>query len=226
MVKRTLSVTVDPPRPAKKRKYTRRAVSTAIGPSRDYKLLKNKQRVTMRYGDTFNLNPGALGSPATYVLSCNGLYDPDITGTGHQPRGFDELMQLYDHYLVERATIECWFNHDVSTGTVFMINCRDSPSVFTLRDSHLENAHSTMTVKSSEAGGAYLRMTVDPAKFLSLSKNEDNLRGNTAANPSESCYWHISAFPQDKNLDTANVYVTVRITYDTVLIEPKEPGTS
>lgn len=41
-----------------------------------------------------------------YIFSCNGMYDPNITGTGHQPMYFDQLMALYNHYTVHSSTLE------------------------------------------------------------------------------------------------------------------------
>jgi hypothetical protein len=37
------------------------------------------------------------------VMSLNGIYDPDITGTGHQPNGFDLYSNIYTFYRVRRT---------------------------------------------------------------------------------------------------------------------------
>lgn len=57
------------------------------------------------YADYFSLDPG-IGAPTTYVFSCNGLYDPNITSTGHQPHGFDQMMVNYNNYIVTASAIE------------------------------------------------------------------------------------------------------------------------
>jgi len=85
-------------------------VVTASGSNSN--VVKNVQRVlfpvkTSRrlvYHDTVFVT-STSGVPATYVFSTNGLYDPNITGTGHQPAGFDQIMLYYNHYYVNRATI-------------------------------------------------------------------------------------------------------------------------
>jgi len=51
----------------------------------------------LRYSDYFQLTTTS-GAVSTYVFAANGLYDPNITGTGHQPMGFDQLLQFYNHY--------------------------------------------------------------------------------------------------------------------------------
>lgn len=53
----------------------------------------------LRYADTYNLT-SVTGSLAKWVLSMNGLYDPDITGTGHQPLYYDTYTSIYNHYTV------------------------------------------------------------------------------------------------------------------------------
>lgn len=59
-----------------------------------------KQLTTMlKYSDTFNMT-STSGATATYYLSCNGIFDPNITGTGHQPLYYDQLMAIYDQWVV------------------------------------------------------------------------------------------------------------------------------
>jgi len=43
------------------------------------------------------------------AFSLNSLYDPDITGVGHQPYGFDQMAALYSNYIVESASIQARF---------------------------------------------------------------------------------------------------------------------
>lgn len=50
------------------------------------------------------MNP-AIASRANHAWIANGLYDPSITGTGHQPRGFDQMMQFYSYYTVVGSKI-------------------------------------------------------------------------------------------------------------------------
>jgi hypothetical protein len=62
----------------------------------------------LRYATNFQLTVSG-GAVASYVFAANGLFDPDITGTGHQPMGFDQMMVQYNHYCVMAAKIKVVF---------------------------------------------------------------------------------------------------------------------
>jgi len=62
----------------------------------------------LRYADTYNLT-SSTGSLAKWVLSMNGLYDPDITGSGHQPLYFDTYAAIYNHYSVVSSKLTVSF---------------------------------------------------------------------------------------------------------------------
>jgi len=59
----------------------------------------------MKYVESFSIDPAA-GSLGTTVYRANSVYDPDYTGVGHQPLGFDQMAALYAHYQVLRSTIK------------------------------------------------------------------------------------------------------------------------
>lgn len=58
-------------------------------------------RRTLRYAETYTLTTGAAGVVgAVQLMVLNGIYDPNATGVGHQPYGFDQLTPFYGYYLV------------------------------------------------------------------------------------------------------------------------------
>jgi hypothetical protein len=57
---------------------------------------------TLRYAESYTLTTGAAGVVGTVQLMVlNGVYDPNATGVGHQPYGFDQLTPFYGYYLVK-----------------------------------------------------------------------------------------------------------------------------
>ena len=56
----------------------------------------------MYYADTVTLDAGAA-AVTNHVFQANSLFDPDVTGTGHQYLLRDTMAQLYESYRI----IEC-----------------------------------------------------------------------------------------------------------------------
>lgn len=52
-----------------------------------------------RYNQSFGLSPAASAF-AYQDFICNGIYDVDLSGTGHQPYYTDQLKALYNHWTV------------------------------------------------------------------------------------------------------------------------------
>lgn len=82
----------------KKRGYKKRGVKVLSSlqpfPSRQIVKMKYSQAVTTNVGNAYN-----------YLFNLNSIFDPDRTGTGHQPYGHDTLQTLYSRYRV----ISCSF---------------------------------------------------------------------------------------------------------------------
>lgn len=167
------------------------------------------------------------GVPATYVFSCNGLYDPNITGTGHQPAGFDQIMLYYNHYYVLKSTVKCTCR--VTTTAIyptFMISVNADTTAITDLNTLQEDGSSVRT----RMGGAgldscmqTLTTTCNVAKFGGAKYLEDSTQyqGSVAANPAEQSYFHLTLFDGDA-LNTVTCYFDVTIVYEAVFIEPRD----
>lgn len=61
-----------------------------------------------RYVEEVNLSQenitGLTGSE--YAFRLNSLFDPNFTGVGHQPRGFDQMAALYANYCVYKVQVQ------------------------------------------------------------------------------------------------------------------------
>lgn len=188
-------------------------------------------RTKMIYNESITINPAAGGIPGVYVFSANGMYDPNISGVGSQPRGFDQLMALYDHFVVTKAKIVATWGNNSVLPVLFGITLRDtsSPSVGT--NDYMESDYTKYTVGTYvDAGGEakMLSYTCNPNKFLGRrgSLSDPDLKGSTAANPVEQAYFHVWLGAIDQIGDLPSVPLNVRIEYECALIEPKMPGSS
>lgn len=89
--------------------------------------IKRTQRVKMSYcwstnGRTIDITDGGSGNfYYLHQFSLNSLYDPDITGAGHQPRYFDQWGGFYDRYRVNGAKLELDFSEGTGEGIAIYV---------------------------------------------------------------------------------------------------------
>lgn len=100
------------------------------------------------------------GALAIYVYTTNGLYDPNTTGIGHQPTGFDQLMALYNEYVVIGSTIKVSFtNSDETNAAICGISMLDYSTTDNDWKKYVENGNTTWTGLSRCLGAKMLRLS-------------------------------------------------------------------
>jgi len=110
------------------------------------RMLANKLKTKIVYEDDVQIT-ASYTSPQFYVYACNDIFDPNVTGTGHQPYFHDQLAQLYTRYDVIRSKIFVQYyqplvvNNNLSWMRVFTL---DSPtlaglgsSIYAFREANL-----------------------------------------------------------------------------------------
>lgn len=189
--------------------------------SRSNKLLRTRQEVVLRYHEDITLTPTGSGIPAVYNFSALSLRDPNTTGVGHQPRGFDQMMALYSHYVVNEVCIEVWFQPGGSSSMGF-IQLRDTATGLVPRHDAIEYPVMTETLITASNEPSKATLTVKPWQFLGLKKGEDSMKGDTAANPDADCYLCVGVMPMGLVIGNA-INAVVKITYKATLLEPTNP---
>lgn len=185
-----------------------------------------KLKVQLRYFENnLTIDPTAGGLADEYVFSANGLYDPNITGVGHQPLGFDQYMAMYDHYTVIASKITIFArNGDASYGQMVGVRYNDSATEESDSRVIIENGRCVYRLmdESAEGDACSVSMGLNIGKVLGRKNvlDEDDLRGSSGANPTEQAYWHIFAFP-DSAVDSASIRLSVQIDYVAIFTEPK-----
>jgi len=211
----------------KQRKSTRRGSTRrrtyAKGP------LAIKMRTKMRYNDSFLLDPIA-SLAANHVFSANGLYDPNVTATGHQPRGFDQIMTMYDHFVCIASKITVTVANPHERACVIGIIVRDGVVTSADPEDLMENRYMkyiTIPGRNGEVGESVrtLSLKVNPNKFLGRSKPlaDPELKGSDSSNPTEGCFYHVFCYLIDPSVEQGALTAQVVIDYSAVFIEPKQP---
>lgn len=171
-----------------------------------------------------SLDAGA-GTAASYVFAANGLYDPNITGVGHQPMGFDQLIALWNQYVVIGGVIKVTFsNYDGSHASIIGITMKDSSSTSLDPRSYIEWGNTTWDTvgQLSATPTKTLKHKFNIAKFASQDIfNEQSFAGTGSSNPVNTLHLVVWAAPADATSNPNPVYATVEIMYDVLF---KSPG--
>jgi len=190
-------------------------------------LIPNKTYKRLKYAEQISIDPGA-GTAASYTFSANGAYDPNITGVGHQPLGFDQYVGvLYDHYNVMKSTITIKANTSggtPSTGNMlFGVLLRDTTSSTpVIPDLFIEQGRCKYAnIASTGQNAKTLSYTCNPNKFLNHKPTDEVVRGNFSANPQEQAYWIVWASATNGTDNSSPIDIMVVIDYWVELSEPR-----
>lgn len=187
---------------------------------------KERARATLRYVEHVTLD-AAVGAISSYLFSANGLYDPNITGVGHQPYGFDTYMTIYNHYLVKSARIKVEAMTS-SPGVVAGMNhigiaiCDDTTVPTSTRDMVEQKGTTTAFMDSFNKAVCSNYWS----KAMVFNADHDALSGNVGANPTEQTYFAIFQAHLSTGVEPGGMYFVVTIDYDTEFYELKSLGSS
>jgi hypothetical protein len=184
-------------------------------------------------GFSISTTAGVIGQ---YYFTANGLYDVNITGTGHQPLGFDTMMIYYDQYTVVGSKITLRVvNNGINAVSIGLDLAPDTVAI-PLPDV-IENGLVITRVIDGRAGTSgngcgericKMNLNCDVAMYFGRAKNvrdllDDNqLYGNVGANPTEQVYYHISEWAFGGLTDNTQVFFDVVIEYDVIFWEPRK----
>lgn len=178
-----------------------------------------------RYVETFTLDP-TFGTPSHAIYSCNGLFDPTTAVGGHQPLGFDQMTQLYDHYTVlgAKATIRFFSGDDATSGSnMCYAYVNDDSTPITTYDTVMEQNKGV--VKPLTSANAAQTCTIvqkfSAKKFFGVTDIKDNsqLKGSSGANPVDGAFFIIGAQGIASSIDPTTVYCNITIDYITLWSE-------
>ena len=177
-------------------------------------------QMTHRYQECVRIPAPVSGTLARYLWSCNGMYDPNRTGTGHQPMYFDQLSALYNHYTVTSSRIRVEFTLEsatVNSANIMGVYIEDdttiSPAVI---QDFAEQSTAVCQTRSSTVNVPYpvIKNSWNAKKaFGGDPLSDPNLQGTSGTDPSEQQYYAV--FSGDVNAAVSNtaMYYTVYIEY-------------
>lgn len=149
----------------------------------------------MKYAETLTTNVGGQ-----YVINLNSIYDPERTGGGHQPYGFDYLANLFNRY---RVISTSWrINMPAGTGanpiTWAAMPSNDNGITWTAFSEVAENPRAKYITQNPGAGCVYLNGRSYLPALMGRTRTQymadDKYEATVAANPTENALLYIQSF--------------------------------
>jgi len=179
----------------------------------------------LTYADEIALAP-TIGSYSVNTFSANSLFDPDVTGVGHQPAYYDTLCGAsgtnapYAQYCVNGCAMDVLFrnlsNFSVAVAVSFQFPGGTAPIIFSeARESPTIIVMILGQVGSANAMGQ-IKFYRNMRDLLGVKDIADNQHATVAynANPVARAYASIVVYNLDGTV-TGDIYAEVRATYFT-----------
>lgn len=178
----------------------------------------NQMLCRLKYVDEGTLNPGVAGLPV-FKVYCNSLYDPDNSGIGYQPASFDQLMALYEGFVVYGMSYRIEIINPDSGTTVVGVSISDT-SYSGEADFRVCISQGQTDWKLTRAGGTGERAVftgyVNCAAVHGVTKSQmlgdAQYEGTAAANPPDMAFLNLWAAGLNTT-DTGAVGYLTEITY-------------
>jgi len=183
-----------------------------------------KMTMTHKYTQTV-LMTSTAGVMQQLHWSCNGMFAPFASGTGHQPLYFDQMGALYNHYTVigSRCSFKLVPSSALQVAIVVGAYVNDDTTAQTAINTIGEQSTGTRIMIGADSNRNYtIRKKWSAKKYFggSVLGNND-LEGTTVGNPNEQSYFNISMQAADAST-TASIFVDVEISYIAVWAELKD----
>lgn len=187
--------------------------------------LGKTQSVNHRYIENVSLDAGQY-TVQDYVFSANGMFDGNITGTGHQPLGYDELCNLFSHYCVtgSKITVQTANSSQIRPFYMAIALRGDSTNLGTkLVGEILEQPGLKRVLVGIDGLPKTLSYGFSAKRFFTAKNlvSDAQYNGSASVNPAEQAYFHVLIFSMSGQDDLTSQPVSVTINYHSVWSEPK-----
>lgn len=164
----------------------------------------------MKYSESYVLT--ALNA-YTQICRLNGLQDPNQTGIGHQPYGFDQLAAIYNRYRVIATSYVINAYNGTNPIRVGCLPTNDASAVSGISEL-CENPRAKFILQYPQGNTKILKGKVYLPSLAGRSKSQymadDRYQSDISTNPVES----LSLYITGATMTDANVDITLTITME------------
>lgn len=208
----------------KKRKYNKKVnVNKALQPFAQRYITK------MKYCEAVNI---ASTGPQVYRWNLNSVFDPNRSGTGHQPYGHDSLTPIYNRYRV----ISCsYVISGVDTAGRYIqiaaLPANEEATISSLTVSEIrENPRARYITQAPNASLKMLKGYVSLPSLMGRNKAQymadDRFQATAGSSPSEAAVLNVFAQDLADGLNTINTTLNLTLTYTVEWFDVKQLGQS
>jgi len=183
-------------------------------------------RVLLPY-TTVLLPTTTLGSLYTYQFRGNSVFDPDLTGAGSQPNGFDQWSAFYNSYVVLSSHIEV----ETIAASGYSAQTAIVPSYNTGVLTSSTDAAGARYACSKLSTGSGNGMIVKLLSSMSTSQmfgiadravvDDDLYSAVVSTNPASAQTWYWTVYHQNvSNTTTLSSCLRIRLVYDVKFFDP------
>lgn len=152
---------------------------------------------TLRYSDVYTLSTSGT-APVGNIFRMNSVFDPDFTGTGHQPLYFDQFAAVYSRYSVLGSKITATYSQSSSDTDLspkgpyrIGITSNNDGSFASNAGTLIEQNKTAFAVLGRENGGSNVKTltnTYSPFRDIGLTADDDTVGASVTTNPG-TVYW-------------------------------------
>lgn len=180
--------------------------------------------VRLKYNAVLPTSDSAWGTGIDYTFNLNSIYDPDLSGTGHQPLGRDQWSVFYNRYRVFKVSY-------VITGTAMSgyqntlaVLPNNSATLFTSPQIFAEQPRTIMKQINGNAGQVLLKGSVYLPSIAGVSKKtyagSDRYQSLMSSSPSEAMVLHVGHWSSLYGTQDVHGMLNINLVYHVELFDP------
>jgi hypothetical protein len=153
------------------------------------------QRHTLAFADRRQLTEPTIGAGVNYTYTLNGMFDPNITGAGAQPVGFDPICAIFQRYRVVGVRFQLTIVNRSQNSLTCGYAMSDTNALPSTILAWLVDPKSASFTMGGQSGGHNMNVidrTIKPWSGLSVPKDQymtsRDYTGSAIANPPINLY--------------------------------------
>jgi len=169
-----------------------------------------------------------------YVFRLNSLFDPDLTGVGHQPFGYDQLTTMYGSYCVTGCMIDITLTEPTSNDILFCMTAQTGQDTRALTNANVSSCIErqnvlTKYIQTTGQNVAKIRQFIPIHQLVGLPHSfmlyNPEYQALVSVNPVQQCYLRMAVGNMiHSNAD--NLVAQVVLTYKAFMFNRITPAQS